>query len=53
MDVQLAAGHSPDFSLAKSARELREKAKNLMRQASIMDEAASYLANQNKNKMAV
>lgn len=51
MDVQLAAGHSPEFSLAQSARELREKAESMIRRADILDQAAGYLVAQ-KEKAA-
>jgi hypothetical protein len=46
MDVQLTAGHHPEYSLAMSAMELRKKANKMLRRAEIMEAAAAYLAGQ-------
>ncbi len=43
MDVLLDAGHSPEFSLSRTASELREQAKATIRRAEIIQQAAAYL----------
>ena len=44
LDVLLAAGRSPDSSLRDSAKEMRDKAAELLRRASIIEKAADSLA---------
>jgi len=46
IDVLLEAGHSPEYSLAQAAREMREKAEQINRRAGIIEEAAGWLAAQ-------
>jgi hypothetical protein len=46
MDVQLYAGHGPEYSLNMIALDLREKAHKMLHQAEIMEAAAAYLAGQ-------
>jgi hypothetical protein len=48
MDVRLAPGRAPSVSLRESAEELREKAKAMLHRATIMEEAADMLKQQNK-----
>jgi hypothetical protein len=48
MDVQLIAGRPPEDSLIQIARDLREKANEMLLRASIMEEAAAYLAGQKR-----
>jgi hypothetical protein len=43
MDVLLDAGHSPEFSLSRTASELQDKAKAIIRRAEIIQQAAAYL----------
>jgi len=45
MDVQLDAGHPPEYSLKLSALELRENARKMLRRAEIIEAAITFLAN--------